>query len=39
MGAFMDENTHAKPWMVGSPKRLGKNGGGPNGKQSSFVEC
>jgi len=39
MGASMDEETHAKSWMAGSSKRLGKNGGGSDGRESSFAEC
>lgn len=39
MGASMDEDTYAKSWMEGSPKMLGKNGGGSNEKESSFTEC
>lgn len=39
MGATVDEDTHAKSWMVGSPTMLGKNGGGSDGRESFFVEC
>jgi len=38
MGAFVDEDTHAKSWMVGSPKMSGKNRGGSDRRESSFTE-
>ena len=39
MGACVDEDMHAKSWMAGSPMMLGKNGGGSDGRESSFIEC
>ena len=39
MGASMDEDTHSKSWMVSSPKRLGKNRGSSDGRESSFADC
>jgi len=35
MGATVDEDTHAKSWMAGSRKRLGKKGGGSDRRESS----
>jgi len=39
MGASVDEDTYEKSWMVGSPKRLGKNRGGSDRRESSFAKC
>jgi len=39
MGVSMDGDAHVKPWMVGSPKMSGKNGGGSDRRESSFAEC
>lgn len=39
MGASVDEETHANSWMAGAPMMLGKNGGGSDGRESSFTEC
>jgi len=39
MGASMDGDTCAKLRMAGSPKMQGKNGGGLDGRESSFAEC
>lgn len=39
MGAYMDEDTHAKSWMAGSPTMLGNNKGGSDGRESSFAKC
>jgi len=39
MGESVDGDTHAKSWMVGSPKRSGKNGGDSNKNEASFANC
>jgi len=39
MGASMDEDTHEKSWMAGSPTMLGNNEGGSDGRESSFAKC
>lgn len=39
MGAPVDEDTHTESWMTGSPRKLGRNGGGLDGGESSLVEC